>query len=72
MRKVSDIIRDLEKVVSDIEQTLDDQLELIPNIPHDTVPVGQDEVANKVIREWGEPLAADFDVKSHVAIGTAL
>ena len=72
MRKVSDIIRDLEKVVSDIEQTLDDQLELIPNIPHDTVPVGQDEVANKVIREWGEPLAADFDVKSHVEIGTDL
>ena len=72
MRKVSDIIRDLEKVVSDIEQTLDDQLELIPNIPHDTVPVGQDEVANKVIREWGEPLAADFDLKSHVEIGTDL
>ena len=72
MRKVSDIIRDLEKVVSDIEQTLDDQLELIPNIPHDTVPVGQDEVANKVIREWGEPLAADFDVKTHVEIGTNL
>ena len=72
MRKVSDIIRDLEKVVSDIEQTLDDQLELIPNIPHDTVPVGQDEVANKVIREWGEPLAADFDVKTHVEIGTDL
>ena len=72
MRKVSDIIRDLEKVVSDIEQTLDDQLELIPNIPHYTVPVGQDEVANKVIREWGEPLAADFDLKSHVEIGTDL
>ena len=72
MRKVSDSIKDLEKEVSNLEQTLDEQLELIPNIPHDTVPVGQDESANQVIREWGEPLAADFDLKSHVEIGLEL
>ena len=72
MRKVSDAIKDLEKEVSNLGQTLDEQLELIPNIPHDTVPVGQDETANQVIREWGEPLAADFDLKSHVEIGLKL
>jgi len=72
MRKVSDAIKDLEKEVSNLEKTLDEQLELIPNIPHDTVPVGQDETANQVIREWGEPLAADFDLKSHVEIGLEL
>jgi seryl-tRNA synthetase len=72
MRKVSDAIKDLEKEVSDLGQTLDEQLELIPNIPHDTVPVGQDETANQVIREWGEPLAADFAIKSHVKIGLEL
>ena len=72
MRKVSDAIKDLEKEVSNLGQTLDEQLELIPNIPHDTVPVGQDESANQVIREWGEPLAADFDIKSHVEIGLEL
>ena len=72
MRKVSDAIKDLEKEVSNLGQTLDEQLELIPNIPHDTVPVGQDESANQVIREWGEPLAADFDLKSHVEIGLKL
>jgi len=72
MRKVSDAIKDLEKEVSNLGKTLDEQLELIPNIPHDTVPVGQDETANQVIREWGEPLAADFDLKSHVEIGLEL
>ena len=72
MRKVSDAIKDLEKEVSNLGQTLDEKLELIPNIPHDTVPVGQDETANQVIREWGEPLAADFDLKSHVEIGLEL
>mgnify|MGYP000188593306 FL=1 len=72
MRKGSDAIKDSEKEVSDLGQALDEQLELIPNIPHDTVPVGQDETANQVIREWGDPLAVDFDVKSHVEIGLEL
>lgn len=72
MRKGSDAIKDSEKEVSDLGQTLDEQLELIPNIPHDTVPVGQDKTANQVIREWGDPLAVDFDVKSHVEIGLEL
>ena len=72
MRKGSDAINDLEKEVSDLGQALDEQLELIPNIPHDTVPVGQDKTANQVIREWGDPLAVDFDVKSHVEIGLEL
>ena len=72
MKKVSDAIKSLEKEVSDLGQMLDEQLEVIPNIPHDTVPVGQDETANQVIREWGEPLAADFDLKSHVEIGLEL
>jgi seryl-tRNA synthetase len=72
MRKVSHTIKDLEKEVSDLGQTLEEQLELIPNVPHDTVPVGQDETANQVIREWGEPLVTDFDLKSHVEIGLEL
>ena len=69
MKKVSDAIKKLEKEVSEQGQMLNEQIDLIPNVPHDTVPVGQDENANQVIREWGEPPAADFDLKSHVEIG---
>jgi len=72
MKKVSDAIKNLEKEVSELGQTLDRRLDLIPNVPHDTVPVGQDENANEVIREWGEPPVADFDLKSHVEIGLDL
>ena len=72
MKKVSDAIKNLEKEVSELGQTLDQRLDLIPNVPHDTVPVGQDENANEVIREWGEPPIADFDLKSHVEIGLDL
>jgi len=72
MKKVSDAIKNLEKEVSELGQMLDERLDLIPNVPHDTVPVGQDENANQVIREWGEPPVADFDLKSHVEIGLDL
>ena len=72
MKKVSDAIKKLEKEVSEQGQMLNEQIDLIPNVPHDTVPVGQDENANQVIREWGEPAAADFDLKSHVEIGLEL
>jgi len=72
MKKVSDAIKNLEKEVSELGQMLDERLDLIPNVPHDTVPVGQDENANEVIREWGEPPVADFDLKSHVEIGLDL
>ena len=72
MKKVSDAIKKLEKEVSEQGQMLNEQIDLIPNVPHDTVPVGQDENANQVIREWGEPPAADFDLKSHVEIGLGL
>ena len=72
MKKVSDAIKNLEKEVSELGQMLDERLDLIPNVPHDTVPVGQDENANQVIREWGEPPAKDFDLKSHVEIGLEL
>ena len=65
-------IKKLEKEVSEQGQMLNEQIDLIPNVPHDTVPVGQDENANQVIREWGEPAAADFDLKSHVEIGLEL
>ena len=72
MKKVSDAIKKLEKEVSEQGQMLNEQIDLIPNVPHDTVPVGQDENANEVIREWGEPPVADFDLKSHVEIGLDL
>ena len=53
MKKVSDAIKKLEKEVSEQGQMINEQIALIPNVPHDTVPVGQDENANQVIREWG-------------------
>ncbi len=44
----------------------------IPNIPHESVPLGQDESANVEVRKVGTPRSFDFEVKDHVDVGTAL
>ncbi len=44
----------------------------LPNIPHDSVPVGSDENANVEIRHWGTPRVFDFPVKDHTDVGEAL
>lgn len=58
------------KVELDAIQTeLDSILLGIPNLPHESVPVGKDEDDNVEVRRWGNPTAFDFEVKDHVALG---
>lgn len=47
-------------------------LEGLPNIPHESVPVGEDESANVEVRRWGTKPDFDFEPKDHVDLGTAL
>ncbi|QNP47899.1 serine--tRNA ligase [Diaphorobacter aerolatus] len=47
-------------------------LQAVPNLPHESVPVGADEHANVEVRKWGDPRAFDFEVKDHVDVGTPL
>jgi seryl-tRNA synthetase len=44
----------------------------LPNLPHDSVPVGADEHANLEVRRWGTPATFDFPVKDHVDLGEPL
>ena len=44
----------------------------IPNLPHESVPVGQDEAANAEVSRWGTPRSFDFAVKDHVDLGSGL
>ncbi|CEL30070.1 serine--tRNA ligase [Pseudomonas fluorescens] len=52
-----------------IQTELDSILLGIPNLPHESVPVGKDEDDNVEVRRWGTPTAFDFEVKDHVALG---
>lgn len=54
------------------EARMRDMLSTIPNLPHESVPVGEDEAANTEARRWGTPPVFDFEPKDHVDLGTAL
>jgi seryl-tRNA synthetase len=54
------------------ETRMRELLSTLPNIPHESVPVGKDESANAEVRRWGTPPQFDFEPKDHVDIGTAL
>ena len=65
MKKISTIIKDFDSELNTIEQELNDKLLYIPNILHESVPIGKDEAANKIIREWGSKPTFDFTVRDH-------
>jgi seryl-tRNA synthetase len=61
---------DLER--DDAEASMKQLLESLPNVPHESVPVGRDETANVEVRQWGEAPRFDFEPQDHVDIGTRL
>ncbi|MFD2209433.1 serine--tRNA ligase [Virgibacillus halophilus] len=72
MREVGDQIAELDKELKGIEEQLDHILLSIPNIPHESVPVGEDEDDNVEIRKWGQLPAFDFEAQAHWDIATNL
>lgn len=72
MRKVGDDITQLDEQVRTLETDLNIRLSWIPNLPHESVPVGPDADANVVVREWGEIPKQAFTVLPHWEIGAKL
>jgi seryl-tRNA synthetase len=65
-------IKELEAQLEDVERQRTDLLLTVPNLPHDSVPVGRSADDNKEVRRHGQPRAFDFAPKPHWDIGTAL
>jgi len=66
---------ELEQSAARLEQILAElqaMLVAVPNLPHESVPVGSDEAGNVEVRRWGTPAKFDFEVKDHVDVGTPL
>ncbi len=55
-----------------IQGELQTMLLAVPNMPHESVPVGSDESGNVEVRRWGTPKTFDFEAKDHVDVGTPL
>ena len=75
MAQTADIKSELDASATRLEGIQADMQDLllnVPNLPHESVPVGKDEHANVVIRSWGAPKAMDFTIKDHVDVGEPL
>lgn len=72
MRELGDMIAEYDRKLRDIEEKLSSIVLGIPNIPHESVPIGKDDVDNKEVRKWGELPSFDFDIKEHWDIGEKL
>lgn len=65
MREVGERVKTLDTELKDTEERLQTMLLSIPNIPHESTPVGSDEDDNVMVREWGEVKDFRFDPKAH-------
>lgn len=72
MKMVSAEIKEKEKELPDVVEKLEQLLQLIPNIPDRSVPVGKDETDNPVIRTWGDIRDFSFEPLPHWEIGESL
>ncbi len=65
-------IRQIEEALETIEARRRDLLMTIPNLPHESVPVGAGADENREVRRWGDPPVFDFEPKAHWDIGVDL
>jgi seryl-tRNA synthetase len=72
MREVGQAIKNLEEKLTVIEDKIQAVLYDIPNIPHSSVPVGNDESANVEVRNWGTPREFSFEPQAHYDLGEKL
>jgi len=69
---LGDELKQLEAQLERVQHDLQDFLAVIPNTPHDSVPVGKSEADNLEVRRVGSPPVFDFAVKDHVSVGEAM
>lgn len=58
--------------LEEVQQQMNLFLQAVPNLPHESVPVGNDESGNVELRKVGSPRQFDFEIKDHVDVGAAL
>ena len=61
-----------ETALALVQAKLSDFIMAVPNLPHESAPVGEDEAGNVEVRKVGTPRSFDFEVKDHVDVGAAL
>ena len=72
VREINEKLTGLSAAHSEAEAALRDMMMRVPNLPHESVPVGADENENVEVRRWGTPREFDFDYKAHWDLGPDL
>ena len=72
VKSLGEELKTLEAELKKVEDDFKKKLSLIPNIPHESVPIGKDETENVVIKRWGDLPKFEFEPKPHWEIGEAL
>ena len=69
---LGDELKAAEGELGALQEKLDDLLQGVPNIPHESVPAGDSEEENLEVLRWGEPPQFDFEARDHIDLGEAL
>ncbi len=72
MRDVSARIKEHNEKLREAEAKLENLIMWIPNLPHESVPVGKDEGDNRIVRHWGEKPSFDFEPVPHWDVAESL
>ena len=72
MKNISEELTKLESLQEEVEKKYSNLALTIPNLIHESVPVGKDETANREIKKWGRIPEFDFKVNDHIDISENL
>ncbi len=72
MKLLSNRIKELDITVKEVDMEIEKLMLTIPNIPNESVPVGDTDEDNIEVRKWGEPRSFDFEPRAHWDIGENL
>ncbi|MAG36429.1 MAG: serine--tRNA ligase [Dehalococcoidia bacterium] len=72
MRKVGSRIAELDREVADRQDRIEEIMLWMPNLPHESVPVGSDDDDNTIVHTWGTPRTFDFEPLPHWELGERL
>jgi seryl-tRNA synthetase len=70
--RLKSVLEEAGEEARHFDETLNQHLAALPNLPEDGVPQGESEDDNAEVRRWGEPRAFDFEPKDHVDLGESL
>jgi len=69
---IADTLKASSVRLEEIQTRLSDLLLGVPNLPHESVPIGSDEAQNVEVRRWGTPREFEFTPRDHVDLGASL